>query len=121
MPNIKLEGLLWGALSLRERGCRRAVFRTFLNGQKMVPIRHILIAMDHPQPDNINPLMPVSKTGVGIVCSFMNPKRSKSLDMRYHWLEDCKKMGRLDPYWGWGIHNWADYFTKIIHQLITRS
>ena len=49
----------------------------FLNGQSMFPIRHTLIAMDHPQPENGNPLKSDSKTGVEIIRSFMKPKRSK--------------------------------------------
>ena len=84
----------------------------FLNGQTLVPIRNNLIAMYHPQPENGNPLKSDSKTGVGIVRSFMKPKRSKYWDMKYHWLEDCTNMGYLNPYWERGIHNWEDYFTN---------
>ena len=84
----------------------------FLNGEAMVPIWHTLIAMDHPQPDNGNPLKSDRKTGVCIVCYFINTKRSKSLDMRYHWLDGHTIMGHLNAYWLLGIHNWAEIFTK---------
>ena len=84
----------------------------FLNVQTMVPIRNTLIAMDHPQPENCSLLKSDSKRGAGIVRLFMKLKRSKSWDMKYHWLEDCTKMGHLNPYWERGIHNWEDYFTK---------
>ena len=73
--------------------------RILLNRQKMVPIRNTLIVMDHPQPENGNPLKLESKTGVGIVHSFMKLKLSKSWDVKYHWLEDRTKMGHLNPYW----------------------
>ena len=63
----------------------------------MVPIRHTLISMDHLQPDNINPLELDRKTGFGVVRSFMKPKCYKSWVMIYHWLEDRKKMGHLNP------------------------
>ena len=72
----------------------------------MVPNRNTPLAMNHPQPENGNPLKSVSKAGVGIVRSFMKPKCSKSWDMKYHWLEDCTKMGHLNTYRERGIHNW---------------
>ena len=50
----------------------------FLNGQTMVSIRNTLLAMDHPQPENGNPIKSDWKTGIGIFHSFMKPKRSKS-------------------------------------------
>ena len=84
----------------------------FLNIKAMVPIINTLIAMNHPQPENGNPLKSYRKTGVGIVHSFMKPKSSKFCDMKYRWLKDCTKMGHLNTYWGQGIYNWADYFTK---------
>ena len=71
----------------------------FLNRQGMVTILQTLIAMDHPQKDNDNTLNYDRKTGVGIVRSIMNPKRSKYWDMRYQWIEDYTKMGLLNPYW----------------------
>ena len=78
----------------------------------MVSIRNTLIATDHQQPENGHHLNLYIKTGLGIVRSFMKPKRSKYWDMKYHWLEDCTNMGYLNPYWERGIHNWEDYFTK---------
>ena len=83
-----------------------------LNGQTMVPIRNNLITIDHPQPENIDLLKSDIKTGVGIFQYFMKTKHSKSWNMKYHWIEDRTKIGHLNPYWKWGIHNWADYFTK---------
>ena len=67
----------------------------FLKVQTIVPIRNTLVAMDHLQPENRNPLNSDSKTGVGIFHSFLKPKRSKSWDMKYHWLEYCTKMDHL--------------------------
>ena len=42
----------------------------------------------------------------------MKPKRSKSWDINYHWIEYRTQMGHLNPYWERGIHNRAGYFTK---------
>ena len=83
-----------------------------LTGQIMVPIRKNLIFMGYPQPENVNPLKSDRKTGIGIVYSFMNPKRSKPWDMKYHCFKDCTKTGHLNPYWEQVIYNWEDYFTK---------
>ena len=39
-------------------------------------------------------------------------KRSKSWDMRYHWLRDRENQKQFDIYWKPGIQNHADYWTK---------
>ena len=57
-----------------------------LNRDLMLPIRHNIIAMDHPQPENGNPIKSNRKTYVGIVRLFVNPKSSKYRDIKYHWL-----------------------------------
>ena len=59
------------------------------NNKTTVPVQvtEIIISQDHPQPYNKNPLKYNSKTGFGIIRSFVNTKRSKSWDMKYHWLE----------------------------------
>jgi len=70
----------------------------FINGQQIIPIRNTLIAMGHSQPPTGTPLKTASATALGIVRNYMKPKRSKSWDMRYHWIEDRDKMGDLNPY-----------------------
>jgi hypothetical protein len=80
------------------------------NSQNAIPIRDSLIAIGHPQPPT--PIKTDNSTALGIVTSLMKPKRSKTWDMRYHWIEDRVHMGHLRPYWDKGINNWADYFTK---------
>ena len=45
-------------------------------------------------------------------------KKSKSWDMRYHWLRDRETQGQFNIYWKPGEENNADYWTKhhpIIH------
>ena len=53
----------------------------FINGQQIIPQRNMLIAMGHLQPINGTPLKTDSATALGIVKSYMKPKRSKSWDM----------------------------------------
>lgn len=82
----------------------------YLNAQTAIPIRDTLIAIGHPQP--ATPIKTDNSTALGIVTSLMKPKRSKTWDMRYHWVEDRVHMGHIRPYWDKGENNWADYFTK---------
>jgi hypothetical protein len=82
----------------------------FHNSQNAIPIRDALIALGHPQPPT--PIKTDNATTLVIVTSLMKPKRSKTWDMRYHWIEDRVRKKHIRPYWDKGIHNWADYFTK---------
>jgi hypothetical protein len=82
----------------------------FHNSQTAIPIRNTHIAIGHPQPPT--PIKTDNTTALGIVTSLMNPKRFKTWDMRYHWIEDRVLAKHIRPYWDKGIHNWADYFTK---------
>ncbi len=40
------------------------------------------------------------------------PKRTKAMDMRFHWLQDPEAQDQLRIYWRSGKTNLADYFTK---------
>ena len=42
----------------------------------------------------------------------MKQKRSKAIDMRYHWIRDQVKQDKLCVTWQKGTTNLADYFTK---------
>ena len=48
----------------------------------------------------------------GFIYKNINMKRSKSWDMRYHWLRDRENQGQFDIYWKPGEENLANYFTK---------
>ena len=58
----------------------------FLNGQAAVPIRTTLIEMHHPQPPT--PIQVEISTAVGISNKSIKQKRSKAMDMRFHWIQD---------------------------------
>ena len=58
----------------------------FLNGQAAVPIRTTLIEMHHPQPPT--PIQVDNSTAVGIANKRIKQKRSKDMDMRFHWIQD---------------------------------
>ena len=82
----------------------------FFNGQEAVPLRHALMEMGHPQPPT--PIQTDNTTASGIVNSSIRPKRSKAMDMRFHWMQDRCNQKQFLVYWKPGKHNLADYFSK---------
>ena len=52
---------------------------------------------------------------VGIANDAFNQKRSKTIDMRYHWLRDQVRLGNLKIIWQPGKINLVDLFTKAHH------
>jgi hypothetical protein len=83
----------------------------YINARKAVEERQILEEMGHPQPPT--PIQTDNSTAEGIINSRVQPKRTKAMDMRFHWLRDravSQKQFRF--YWRPGTTNKADYFTK---------
>ena len=58
----------------------------FYNAWEAVPLRIMLEEMGHPQPKT--PLITDNSTAHGLTQGTMIPKRSKAMDMRFHWLKD---------------------------------
>jgi hypothetical protein len=56
----------------------------YLNAQEAVYIRQILTEMGHPQPKT--PIQTETLTAEGVVNNRIQPKRTKAMDMRFHWL-----------------------------------
>ena len=82
----------------------------FYNGQEIVLLRRILRALGHPQPPT--PLQTDNTTASDFANRTLRLKRSKSWDMRFHWLRDQERRGDLHVFWGKGITNKGDYYTK---------
>jgi hypothetical protein len=94
----------------------------YLNARKAVYLRQILTKMGHPQPRT--PIQTDNLTAEGVVNNKIQPKRTKAMDMRSHWLRDRKAQGQFLIYWQPGKTNLADYFTKHhppAHHLNVRS
>ena len=81
----------------------------FSNAKTIIDLRRSLHALGHPQPPT--PLKTDNSTACGFVSNFVQQKRSKSWDMRYHWLKE-KQNKDFQVYWAPGTNNLADYFTK---------
>ena len=82
----------------------------FFNAQEALPIRYLLEQLGHKQPPT--PLKTDNSTANSFVHSNIRQKRSKSWDMRFHWLRDKEALEQLNIYWEPGKQNDADYFTK---------
>ena len=82
----------------------------FICAREAVYIRLILKEMGHPQPPT--PIQTDNSTAEGVVNSKIQPKRTKAMDMRFHWLRDRETLKQLRIYWRAGKLNLGDYQTK---------
>jgi hypothetical protein len=82
----------------------------FFNAKEAVYLRQILIEMGHSQPRT--PIQTDNTTAEGIINNKIQPKRTKAMDMRFHWLRDREAQGQFKIYWRPGGTNLADYFMK---------
>ena len=49
---------------------------------------------------------------VGIANKTLTQKRSKTIEMRYHWIQDQVDLGNFTVTWQPGADNLADFFTE---------
>ena len=82
----------------------------FINAREAVHIRRILTEMGHSQPKT--PIQTDNSTAEGVINNTIQPKRTKSMDMRFEWLKDRESKNQFRYYWRAGMTNLADYFTK---------
>jgi hypothetical protein len=69
----------------------------FHNTQSGAPLRVTLTELGHTH---------------GILNETIKQKRSRSMDMRYHWLTDRVRQKQFDVYWRPGCENLGNYHTK---------
>ena len=83
----------------------------YLNARKGIEIRNILKEMGHPQPPT--KIQTDNSTAEGIINSRVQPKQTKAMDMRLHWLRDRSvAQKQFEFYWRPGSTNRGDYLTK---------
>ena len=113
LPHIINGALLVECKALRHVVASSAEAETagiFHNAQVAVPIRYMLEQLGHAQPPTR--IKTDNATASGFVHDNITQKRSKSWDMRYHWLRDQSQQSRFHIYWDRALNNLADYFTK---------
>jgi hypothetical protein len=83
----------------------------YINARKGVEVRNILEEMGHTQPPT--PVQTDNSTAESIVNLRVQPKRTKAMDMRFHWLRDRGvNQKQFKFYWRPGSSMRADYWTK---------
>ncbi len=82
----------------------------YLNSKEAIYLHQIIHKMGHPQP--CIPIQTNNTTAEGVINNKIQPKRTKAMDMRFHWLRDREMQGQLRFFWKPGKTNLADYFTK---------
>jgi hypothetical protein len=82
----------------------------YQNARKGVEIRNILQEMGHKQPPT--PMQIDNSTADGICNLRVQPKQTKAMDMRFHWLRDREAQEQFRIYWRPGKVNRGDYWTK---------
>ena len=87
-------------------------------GREATNARHILHDLGYPQDSTT--IVCDNACAVGIANNDVKQKRSKAIDMRYHWIRDQVKQGKFKIVWEKGSENLADYFTKAhpIHHFV---
>jgi hypothetical protein len=81
----------------------------YLNCQDAVPIITSHTRLGHPQPPT--PMQVDNTTAKGFANGTMIEKKSKAMDMRWHWLKCRACQGQFLVYYRPGKENLADPFT----------
>ena len=82
----------------------------YINAREAIPMRQLLEEMGHKQPPT--PIQTDNSTAHGVVTNNIQPRRTKAMDMRFHWLRCRDSQGQFRYYWRPGPDNRADYWTK---------
>ena len=82
----------------------------YISAREAVYIRIILDEMGHKQPPT--PMQTDNSMAEGVINRKVQPKRTKAMDMRFHWLRDRECQEQFRFYWRPGKLNYADYWTK---------
>ncbi len=81
-----------------------------LNAKETVYLQQILREMGHPQPPT--PIQTDNTTTEGMENNIVQPKRTKAMDMRFHWLWDQEERSQFWIFWRPGGANLADYWIE---------
>jgi hypothetical protein len=82
----------------------------FQNAQSGAPLQVTLTELGHVQSPT--PIRTDNSTAFEILDKTIKQKRSKVMDMIYHWLTDRVSQKQYDVYWRPGRENLGDYHTK---------
>jgi hypothetical protein len=83
----------------------------FHNAKEAEQFRHTLADLGHPQ--EATEIVTDNQVAKGLADNTVKQKRSKAIDMRFHWIRDRIKQGHFTIKWQAGTTNLADFFTKL--------
>ena len=91
----------------------------FLTGRAITHARIMLHDLGYPQ--QATTIVCDNSCAVGVANDTVKQKRSKAIDMRYHWIRDQVRQGKMIITWEEGAANLADYLTKAhpVHHYVT--
>jgi hypothetical protein len=115
VPNPPNNGAIYNEASIikavMSSAAEAEIGSLYTNARKGVEERNILEEMGHPQPPT--PVQTDDSTADGIINSRVQPKRTKAMDMRFHWLRDRGvNQHQFRFYWRPGSLHRGDYWTK---------
>jgi len=90
--------------------CESEYASLFKVAQAAESLRTTLNEMGHEQEET--KLLCDNTCAIGIAKSTAKIRRSKAINMRFHWIKDRVKDGHFDKVWLSGGENIADFFTK---------
>ncbi len=82
----------------------------YINATTAEGIRNTLADIGYPQ--TATHITSDNSCAVGVANRTVTQRRSKAIDMRYHWIRDRVEQGHFIVSWQPGKDNHADYFTK---------
>ena len=82
----------------------------YICAKEMVPLRQTLAKMGWPQPKS--PIQCDNSAAVGVANETIIPRKTKSMDMQFHWLRCRDSQGQFRYFWAPGSLNLGDYSTK---------
>jgi hypothetical protein len=82
----------------------------YINAVEAEVERQILDDLGYPQ--QATPMEADNKFAVNLANKAVTQRKSKAIDMRFHWIQDRVEQGHFTVTWKQGSLNIADYFTK---------
>ena len=82
----------------------------FLASCEAVNLRNMLSSLGYPQTSTT--ILCDNKFAIGLAHDTLTAKRSKSIDVKFHWIRDRVRQGQFNLIWREGANNLADFFTK---------
>jgi hypothetical protein len=82
----------------------------YINATTAEGIRNTLADLDYPQAATA--ITSDNSVAVSVANKTVKQRRSKAIDMKFHWIQDRVEQGHFTVGWQPGKTNLADYFTK---------